>query len=57
MIIEYFIKSVYGNDLKYIAKEDQAKAVQMLTGQKTLTTQAIAGLQRLGFELKQVLPV
>lgn len=54
-IIEFYSKSNYGNDLKYIVDPKIAKAVTRLTGMKTITAHVIQGLEELGFTFKEVL--
>ena len=54
--IQYYIKTVYGNNLMYIVDEEVRVAIQRLTGQRTLTEEAKQALQDLGFTFNQVLP-
>ena len=56
MQIEYYIKQVYGNTHLYVLNPDFQKAMQLLTGQITLTKQAKNGFEMLGFTFVQVLP-
>jgi len=52
-VIEFETKSHYGGpDLVYIVSEHQ-KALQELTGTRTLTKKHIEALKALGFEFKQ----
>ena len=55
MIIEYYTKHVYGNKLEYIKDKQQALAVYLFSGQKTLTLSSRQGLEDLGFKLVEVL--
>ena len=55
MTIEYYTKNVYGVDKIYLADEHQKRAVQLLTGNKTLTREAYKGLKMLGYTLEEVL--
>ena len=54
MNIKYYIKNVYGNETLYVAEERDAKAIQKISGQKTLTPNVIKGLKELGFSFEQV---
>lgn len=57
MIIEYYIKNVYGNELRYAANEEQAAALRMMSnGYQTISDGMVEGLELLGFELIQILP-
>lgn len=53
-IIQYQVKQVYGKDTLYVVSE-QGKAIQALTGQKTLTEKATRALESLGYSFVQVL--
>jgi len=53
--IEYFIKSSYGNSHFYVKDAKQAESIRLLTGAKTMTVQHRTALERLGFELVEVL--
>ena len=44
-------RNVYGNELIYIVS-DHAKAIQQLTGKKTIDENDIATLEELGFTIK-----
>lgn len=55
MQITYYVKNVYGNDRLYIADEEKAHAIALLTGSKTLSQQHIEGLQALGYTLTEVI--
>ena len=55
MIIEYYIKSIYGNDLIYIKNATQGKALQVLTNKKTIDKKDIDALQVLGVVCVEVL--
>lgn len=52
-IITYKIKSVYGNDMKYV-QGDEVKAISLLTGKKTIDNKDIHALELLGFQVKEV---
>lgn len=54
--IEYYIKHVYGNELRYVKDPEMAQAIRLLTGSKTLMGNHIGALEILGFTFKQVLP-
>ena len=54
-VIEYYSKSVYGNELMYITDEVIAKQVMILTGRKTITIEQKQALEVLGFSLIKVL--
>lgn len=54
-IIAYYKKSVYGKTLLYAKDKSVAKALEKLTGRRTLTAQNLNALLMLGFELEQVL--
>jgi hypothetical protein len=55
MEIQYFIKSVYGNELMYVKRQDLRECIQSLTGRKTLTQSDIVALTSLGFKMVKVL--
>lgn len=55
-VIEYYIKNVYGNELRYVKDKEKAQAITILTGSKTLSGNHIGALEMLGFTFKQVLP-
>ena len=52
--IKYHKKSVYGNEMLYITDAEQARAVQALTGQKTISQRIIDALKMLGVECVHV---
>jgi len=54
MQINYYIKSVYGNDLKYISGDETEKAIQQLTGKETIDDDDIEALEQLGHEVNRV---
>ena len=54
-IIEYYTKSVYGNELCYVANEKIARAISLITGRKALMSYDFEGLKLLGFTFKEVL--
>ena len=56
MQIEYYIKTVYGNDLIYIANEEVATNIKILTGRQTVTSGQLEALKHLGHTIKEVLP-
>lgn len=53
--IEIYKKSNYGLECFYIKDPDIASCINMLTGQKTLTTKTMKALKDLGFELVEVI--
>jgi len=55
MIIEYYTKSVYGNEMKYIKDKHISSMLFLLTGKKTITNSDMIALKGLGYELKEVL--
>lgn len=56
MTINYYIKSVYGNELIYLADEKQADLWYQLTNKKTITQGQIETLASLtGVEFLQVI--
>ena len=55
MTIEYRIRSVYGEDRMYLVDPDMARAVERLTGCKTVTLGHTKALESMGFELIQVI--
>jgi hypothetical protein len=55
MIIEIEIKSVYGV-LKIYPANEAAELIAKIAGTKTLTNEALAYAERLGFEIKEVAP-
>lgn len=54
MNIKFYTKSVYGKETAYAAEERDAKAIQKISGQKTLTPNVIKGLKELGFSFEHV---
>lgn len=54
-IIKFYEKSVYGNQMMYIADKKQAESITRLTGQKSLTSGAFKALQELGFTFEEVI--
>ena len=47
-------REVYGNELYYVVDKDQAKAISILTGQKTVTERNIGALKLLGYTITYV---
>lgn len=56
MNIEYYKKSVYGKEYLYIKDKKLAETIARLTGQKTLSEEAMKSLEALDCKFKQVLP-
>ena len=56
MQIEYYRKSHYGTDHRYIVDPAVASAVTKLTGKKTVGPDHLAALESLGFTVTEVLP-
>lgn len=56
MIIEYYIKNVYGNELIYVKDEQLKRVIANLTGKKTISQKDIANFKVLGITFKEVLP-
>ena len=54
-LIEYRIKSIYGEDRKYVVDKDIAKNIQDLTGRKTLSHLDMVALGNMGFVFEQVI--
>ena len=54
-LIEYRIKSIYGEDRKYVVAKDIAKNIQDLTGRKTLSYTDMVALGNMGFVFEQVI--
>lgn len=44
-------REVYGNELFYVVDEEQARAISILTGQKTVTQRSIGALKQLGYSI------
>lgn len=44
-------REVYGNELFYVVDSEQARAIQILTGQKTVTERNIGALKQLGYTI------
>lgn len=55
MIIQYYIKNVFGNDNIYIKDKAINKNISTLTKKKTLDRNDIIALEKLGFILEQVI--
>lgn len=47
-------REVYGNELFYVVDSDQARAISVLTGQKTVTERNIGALKQLGYTITYV---
>jgi len=47
-------REVYGNELFYVVDEEQARAISILTGQKTVTNRNIGALKQLGYTITYV---
>lgn len=56
MTIQYYIKSVYGTDKKYVADWRIMKLISALTHQATISSSHILALEQLGHKFEQVLP-
>ena len=54
MVIEFYIKTVYGKKHMYIKDTALAAAIQTLTGRKVLTEDNKQALEILGFTFKEV---
>ena len=55
MIIEFYIKNVYGKENIYNKDENIAKNIQTLTTKKTIDKNDMQALENLGFTFKQVI--
>lgn len=55
MTIKIYKKNVYGKENIYCANEKTAKAIRLISGQLTLTSQTIRGMEQLGFIFKEIL--
>ena len=53
MNIQVSIRSVYGTQLTYVVDPDQQRAIQRLTGRKTLNESDIASLEQLGHTISE----
>lgn len=51
MIIKAVKRDVWGTIRTYCTNKEQAKALQVITGQKTLTENTIRGLRMLGVQV------
>ena len=47
-------REVYGNELFYVVDSEQARAIEVLTGQKTVTDRSLGALKQLGFTITYV---
>ena len=56
IIIKYYIRTVYGRDLKQIQDEKIARAITKLTGTGALMPYQEEALAVLGFSFVEVLP-
>lgn len=52
MTIKVYIKSVYGKPLHYVADSEQARALFILTGTKTLEHRHLLALDVLGHKVE-----
>lgn len=57
MLIEFYIRNIYGKESSFIADPRIAQAVTSLTGRKTINTTDKMALEELGHKLQQVLPM
>lgn len=55
MIIEYYIKNIYGNELIYVKDEQLRKTISNLIGKKTINKKDIHNFEILGISFKEVL--
>lgn len=55
MEIKIYCKDVYGKSCAYVADKEQAEAIKLITGQRTLTGNVMAGLEQLGFTFTEIL--
>ena len=55
MTIRYYAKNVYGINRFYVNNQGQEKAIQLITGHKTLTFETMKGLSMLGIKCQQIL--
>lgn len=55
MTIQYYRKSVYGEEKMYIATQVQAEIVSCLTNKKTISQGDIICLQKLGCKFVEIL--
>ena len=53
-MIKYYKKSNYGKERIYLEDNKDAKAVQNLTGKKTVTKEDLKNLEKLGVKTRQV---
>lgn len=53
--IEYYRKSVYGNELLYVKDKETAVAIQCLTGKVTIDARDMKCLEFLGLSFVEVL--
>ena len=44
-------REVYGNELFYVVDSEQARAIEILTGHKTVTERNIGALKQLGYTI------
>lgn len=56
MEIEFYQTKNYGATVCYVVNKEQAEAIHVITGQKTLTLTVREGLEQLGITFKEVLP-
>jgi len=56
MLIEYYYKNVYGNELIYIKDKEVALIIERLTKKKTIDNQDIINLQKLGLDMVEIIP-
>jgi hypothetical protein len=54
MNIQYYVKDVYGIPTRYIANDEAAKLVRQLTGKKTVSSNDLEALEKLGHEIIRV---
>ena len=53
-LLSMHITGKIGNELFYVVDADQAKALAVLTGQKTITERNIGALKQLGYTITYV---
>lgn len=55
MVIEFYVKNVYGKELLYVKDEQQREIIKNLTNKETINDFDINNFKKLGIEFVEVL--
>jgi len=54
MLLQYYIKRVYGKQRVYLKDIKRQAAIELLTGRKTILSSDVEALKMLGFDFEEV---